>query len=119
MGSIDCCCLFIKDVKRYKKAWQCNATYANDEFDDGSNMMEIDYRHYGLSTSRRMTSLKLYCLFRRYGVAGLQRCVRNAVKCAKYFECLVQKDNRFEVSNDVVLAVVCFRQKRFSKCCRY
>lgn len=58
-----------------------------------------------------MRALKIWFLFRSYGVTGLQESVRNRIRLAKYFESLVLKDNRFEVTNLVELGVVCFRQK--------
>lgn len=114
LGAVDCCCMYLKNVKRYKQAWQMNATYFHDGFtsDPKHSPAEIDYRHYGLATSRRMRSLKLFCLFRYYGISGLQHYVRNTCMCAKHLAELVKKDKRFEISNgEPVLGCVCFRQK--------
>lgn len=114
LGAVDCCCMYLKNVKRYKQAWQMNATYFHDGFtsDPKHSPAEIDYRHYGLATSRRMRSLKLFCLFRYYGISGLQHYVRNTCMCAKHLAELVKKDKRFEMSNgEPVLGCVCFRQK--------
>ena len=50
-------------------------------------------------------------MIRRYGVEGLQRYIRDHVRLAKKFECLVRHDDRFEVCNEVILSLVCFRLK--------
>ncbi len=65
----------------------------------------------GIPLSRRFRSLKLYFVFRMYGISGLQNYMRNHIRLAKYFESLVKKDDRFEVKNDVHLGLVCFRLK--------
>lgn len=104
LGAIDCACLYLKNTAEYKRAFEIDATYLIKEYDDESEQCNlIDYRHYGVSLSRRMRSLKLWFLFRTYGVSGLQNYVRNIIQCAKVFEDCVRSDHRFEVCNKVVL----------------
>lgn len=112
LGAVDCGCLFLKNTAEYKRAFEIDATYLIREYDDDSEQSNIiDYRHYGISLSRRMRSLKLWFLFRSYGVSGLQNYIRNLIQCAKVFEDCVRSDHRFEVCNKVILGLVCFRQK--------
>lgn len=61
----------------------------------------FDYRHWGIPLSRRFRALKLWFVFRSYGISGLQAYIRNHVKLARRFENHVLKDKRFEVMNDV------------------
>uniref|UniRef100_A0A8C8CV73 Aromatic-L-amino-acid decarboxylase n=1 Tax=Oncorhynchus tshawytscha TaxID=74940 RepID=A0A8C8CV73_ONCTS len=56
-------------------------------------------------------SLKMWFVFRMYGLKGLQDYIRKHVELAKEFESLVRADQRFEISADVVLGLVCFRLK--------
>lgn len=50
-------------------------------------------------------------MIRNYGIEGLQKYVREHCRLAKKFEALVKADSRFEVVNQVVLGLVCFRLK--------
>ncbi|XP_075237768.1 aromatic-L-amino-acid decarboxylase-like [Lycorma delicatula] len=71
----------------------------------------IDRRHWHIPLSRRFRALKLWFVFRLYGICGLQEYIRNHIKQAKYFESLVREDDRFEVLNIVRCGLVCFRLK--------
>lgn len=68
-------------------------------------------QHWGIPLSRRFRSLKLWFVVRRYGIAGLQHYIREHVRLAKKFEQLVRSDSRFEVVNQVIFGLVCFRLK--------
>lgn len=113
-GAAEFSCLWIRNVTQYKKPWLIQATYLiRDENDDGQDDFqkanEIDFRDYGVPLSRRMRSIKIWLLFRTYGVIGLQQMVRDKISLANYLASLIQNDHRFEVLN-VKLGVVCFRQ---------
>lgn len=114
LAAIDLACMWVRDVNVYKQAWHIDATYLMDVYDKKVNEIskecDIEYRHYGIALSRRMRALKLWFLFRIYGMEGLQEYVRRIIRLAKYFESLVRSDNRFVVTNLVELGVVCFRQ---------
>uniref|UniRef100_A0A673XJX8 Aromatic-L-amino-acid decarboxylase n=1 Tax=Salmo trutta TaxID=8032 RepID=A0A673XJX8_SALTR len=67
--------------------------------------------HWQIPLGRRFRSLKMWFVFRMYGLKGLQDYIRKHVELAKEFESLVRADQRFEISADVVLGLVCFRLK--------
>ncbi|TRZ03991.1 hypothetical protein DNTS_018903, partial [Danionella cerebrum] len=67
--------------------------------------------HWQIPLGRRFRSLKMWFVFRMYGLKGLQAYIRKHVGLAKEFESLVQADQRFEISAEVVLGLVCFRLK--------
>ncbi|XP_013792954.1 aromatic-L-amino-acid decarboxylase-like, partial [Limulus polyphemus] len=71
----------------------------------------VDYRHWGITFGRRFRSLKMWFVFRMFGVSGLQAYIRKHVSLAHEFEDLVRKDVRFELIFPVTLGVVCFRLK--------
>lgn len=102
--NFDASAMWVKDVMALKTALTVNPLYLQHE-----HASAIDYRHYGIPLSRRFRSLKLWFVFRSYGISGLQKFIRNHIQLAKRFESLVNSDDRFEVRNDVHLGLVCFR----------
>lgn len=100
----DASCMYVKDVMCLQSALTVNPLYLH--LDCSS---QIDYRNYGIPLGRRSRGLKLWFVFRSYGIEGLQRYMRNHNVLAKRFERHVKDDKRFEVVNDVHLGLVCFR----------
>lgn len=105
LTNFDASAMWVKDVLTLKKALNVDPLYLQHVHN------AIDYRHYGIPLSRRFRSLKLWFVFRTYGISGLQAYIRNHMALAKKFEILVRKDDRFEVCNDVRLGLVCFRMR--------
>lgn len=108
LTAFDSSCLWARNVSQLKEGLIINPYYLQAEYD---HERQIDYRHYGVSLSRRFRSLKLWFLFRTYGVSGLQKYVRNIMEHAKIFEELVRADSRFEVVNIVTVGLVTFRYR--------
>uniref|UniRef100_A0A670YX94 Aromatic-L-amino-acid decarboxylase n=1 Tax=Pseudonaja textilis TaxID=8673 RepID=A0A670YX94_PSETE len=67
--------------------------------------------HWQIPLGRRFRSLKMWFVFRMYGVSGLQEYIRKHVRIAHEFKDLVLQDDRFEICADVILGLVCFRLK--------
>uniref|UniRef100_A0A4W4E4E7 Aromatic-L-amino-acid decarboxylase n=1 Tax=Electrophorus electricus TaxID=8005 RepID=A0A4W4E4E7_ELEEL len=80
-------------------------------FDRITELGPICEYHWQIPLGRRFRSLKLWFVFRMYGLRGLQAYIRKHVGLAKEFERLVRNDERFEICADVVLGLVCFRLK--------
>ncbi|KAG1691509.1 Tyrosine decarboxylase [Nymphon striatum] len=70
-----------------------------------------DTVNWGIALTRRFRSLKIWFVIRNYGIQGLQKHVRKQMRLAKLFEDLVKNDDRFEITNKVILGLVCFRIK--------
>ncbi|XP_034617229.1 aromatic-L-amino-acid decarboxylase-like [Trachemys scripta elegans] len=68
-------------------------------------------QHWQIPLGRRFRSLKMWFVFRMYGVKGLQEYIRKHVKLSHEFENLVLQDKRFEICAEVTLGLVCFRLK--------
>ncbi|XP_030652508.1 aromatic-L-amino-acid decarboxylase isoform X12 [Nomascus leucogenys] len=86
------------------------------------NLLEVgpiwlitDYRHWQIPLGRRFRSLKMWFVFRMYGVKGLQAYIRKHVQLSHEFESLVRQDPRFEICVEVTLGLVCFRLKGSNK----
>lgn len=106
LTNFDASAMWVKDVMSLTTALNVDPLYLQHDHN------AIDFRHYGIPLSRRFRALKLWFVFRSYGIAGLQAYIRNHIRLAKRFENLVKQDKRFEVRNDVNLGLVCFRLKR-------
>uniref|UniRef100_A0A8D8NBY8 Tyrosine decarboxylase n=6 Tax=Culex pipiens TaxID=7175 RepID=A0A8D8NBY8_CULPI len=106
LTNFDCSAMWVKDTKLLTSALAVDPLYLQHDHNGA-----VDYRHYSIPLSRRFRALKLWFVFRSYGIAGLQKYIRNHITLAKRFEGLVNKDERFEVRNDVNLGLVCFRLK--------
>nr|CAH7725483.1 unnamed protein product [Callosobruchus chinensis] len=106
LTAFDCSAMWVRDKLKLTKALVVNPLYLEHSH---SKDLSIDYRHWGIPLSRRFRSLKLWFVFRRLGISGLQNYIRHHIKLAQRFEELVIKDKRFEVCNEVKLGLVCFR----------
>uniref|UniRef100_A0A1B6G856 Tyrosine decarboxylase n=1 Tax=Cuerna arida TaxID=1464854 RepID=A0A1B6G856_9HEMI len=103
--NFDCSCLWVKERKKLIGALNVDPLYLKHEHEDEV----FDYRHWCIPLSRRFRSLKMWFVFRSYGISGLQEYIRNHVRLARLFENHVLKDKRFEIVNDVRMGLVCFR----------
>ncbi|CAI5442109.1 unnamed protein product [Caenorhabditis angaria] len=105
--NFDCSTMWVRDRFKLTQALVVDPLYLQHSWAGES----IDYRHWGIPLSRRFRSLKLWFVIRMYGVEGLQKYIREHVRLAKRFEMLLKNDARFEVINEVIMGLVCFRLK--------
>uniref|UniRef100_A0A665U863 Aromatic-L-amino-acid decarboxylase n=1 Tax=Echeneis naucrates TaxID=173247 RepID=A0A665U863_ECHNA len=102
-------------VNRVKKrtdiigAFKMDPLYLKHENQESGGVLSLP--HWQIPLGRRFRSLKLWFVFRMYGLQGLQAHIRKQVALAKEFESLVRADKRFEICAEVVLGLVCFRLK--------
>ncbi|XP_078544241.1 aromatic-L-amino-acid decarboxylase-like isoform X4 [Lissotriton helveticus] len=107
--NFDCSTLWVKERTDLTDAFKLNPVYLQHNHQECG--LITDYRHWQIPQGRRFRSLKLWFVFRLYGVKGLQEFIRKHVRLAHEFEDLVRQDERFEISADVTLGLVCFRLK--------
>ncbi|KFM81141.1 Aromatic-L-amino-acid decarboxylase, partial [Stegodyphus mimosarum] len=105
--NFDCSAMWVKNRQDITEAFSVNPTYLRHDKEG----LIPDYRHWQIPLGRRFRSLKLWFLFRMYGVEGLRKHIRKQVALAKEFEKLLHEDERFEVVGPVLLGLVCFRIK--------
>ena len=105
LTAFDTTCLWVKNIFDFTSAFAVDPLYLQHQHENSV----VDLRHFGTPLSRRFRSLKLFFVFRMYGLEGLQKHVRRVIAMGKHFEKLVKSDNRFEVLNEVYLGLVCFR----------
>uniref|UniRef100_A0A7N4NMV6 Aromatic-L-amino-acid decarboxylase n=1 Tax=Sarcophilus harrisii TaxID=9305 RepID=A0A7N4NMV6_SARHA len=107
--NFDCSAMWVKKRADLIGAFKLDPVYLQHHNQESG--LVTDYRHWQIPLGRRFRSLKMWFVFRMYGVKKLQEYIRKHVKLSHEFESLVQKDPRFEVCAEVVLGLVCFRIK--------
>uniref|UniRef100_A0A6Q2YHG7 Aromatic-L-amino-acid decarboxylase n=1 Tax=Esox lucius TaxID=8010 RepID=A0A6Q2YHG7_ESOLU len=107
--NFDCSTMWVRDRSDLIGAFKMDPLYLKHDHQESG--LITDYRHWQIPLGRRFRSLKMWFVFRMYGLKGLQDYIRKHVELAKEFETLVRADPRFEISADVILALVCFRLK--------
>ncbi|KAI1297692.1 Aromatic-L-amino-acid decarboxylase [Halotydeus destructor] len=102
--NFDCSTLWLKDPSHVVNAFNVNPVYLRHEVQG----QIPDYRHWQIPLGRRFRSLKMWFVFRLYGVKGLQEHIRKQIALARKFEDLLKMDARFEVVHSCPMALVCF-----------
>ncbi|XP_055331887.1 tyrosine decarboxylase-like [Paramacrobiotus metropolitanus] len=103
--NFDCSTMWVRDRFKLTEALIVDPLYLKHSHSERA----IDYRHWGIPLSRRFRSLKLWFVIRSYGIDGLRRYILEHCRLAKKMENLIKQDSRFEIMNNVVLGLVCFR----------
>ncbi|XP_045876603.1 aromatic-L-amino-acid decarboxylase isoform X2 [Meles meles] len=111
--NFDCSAMWVKKRTDLIGAFKLDPVYLKHSHMDSG--LITDYRHWQLPLGRRFRSLKMWFVFRMYGVKGLQAYIRKHVRLAHEFERLVRQDPRFEICAEVTLGLVCFRLKGSNK----
>ncbi|XP_010623179.1 aromatic-L-amino-acid decarboxylase isoform X2 [Fukomys damarensis] len=107
--NFDCSAMWVKQRSDLTGAFKLDPVYLKHSHQDSG--LITDYRHWQIPLGRRFRSLKMWFVFRTYGVKGLQAYIRKHVQLAHEFESLVRQDPRFEICMEVTLGLVCFRLK--------
>ncbi|XP_064409322.1 aromatic-L-amino-acid decarboxylase-like isoform X2 [Latimeria chalumnae] len=107
--NFDCSVMWVKKKTDLTHAYRTNPVYLQHDYEDFE--LITDFRHWEIPMGRRFRSLKIWFVFRMYGVKGIQEHIRKYVRLAHEFENLVHQDGRFEICAEVVLGLVCFRLK--------
>ncbi|XP_012720078.1 aromatic-L-amino-acid decarboxylase [Fundulus heteroclitus] len=107
--NFDCSAMWVKKRADIIGAFKMEPLYLKHENQESG--LVTDYRHWQIPLGRRFRSLKMWFVFRMYGLKGMQAHIRKQVALAKEFESLVRADKRFEICAEVVLGLVCFRLK--------
>ncbi|MBA0705215.1 hypothetical protein Golax_017423, partial [Gossypium laxum] len=95
LSGLDCCCLWVKHPTALVKALSTNPEYLRNKQSESDSV--VDFKDWQVGTGRRFKSLRLWLIFRTYGVVNLQGHIRSDVGMAKIFEEFVRSDPRFEI----------------------
>lgn len=105
LTNFDCDLFWTRDRRSLIEALSVNPAYlATRESQAGA----VDFRDWQVPLGRRFRALKLWFVFRHYGLEGLREHVRDGVRLAALFESLVRDDGRLEVVTPRRLDLVCF-----------
>ncbi|XP_033837562.1 aromatic-L-amino-acid decarboxylase [Periophthalmus magnuspinnatus] len=107
--NFDCSSMWVKKRADIIGAFKVEPFYL--KHDNQESGLVTDYRHWQIPLGRRFRSLKMWFVFRTFGIKQMQAHIRKQVALAKEFESLVRADKRFEICAEVVLGLVCFRIK--------
>ncbi len=103
--AFDCSTYYVRDVEHLVRVMGTAPSYLRSAADPAA----ITYRDWGVPLGRRFRALKLWCLIRSEGVAGLQRRLRRDLANARWLEGEVRRAPGWQVVAPVVLQTVCVR----------
>lgn len=109
LTNFDCGCLWVADRAPLIQALSVTPEYLRNAASDAGSV--VDYRDWQIPLGRRMRALKLWFVMRAYGIEGLQNYIRSHISLAAEFESLVRGDDRFEITNQRTVNLVCLRLK--------
>ena len=102
--------LYLKDMELLKRAFSLTPEYLrNAEEGQVMNLMDT-----GVQLGRRFRSLKLWMIFRCFGLEGLRERLRYHLRLAAELGRMVEESEEFELSLPVSMSLVCFRWKGHS-----
>uniref|UniRef100_A0A3Q3GVL2 Aromatic-L-amino-acid decarboxylase n=1 Tax=Labrus bergylta TaxID=56723 RepID=A0A3Q3GVL2_9LABR len=107
--NFDCSALWVKKRADIIGAFKMEPLYLKHENQESGRII-TDLNQKTL-IRLRFRSLKMWFVFRMYGLSGIQAHIRKQVALAKEFESLVRADQRFEICAEVIMGLVCFRLK--------
>lgn len=110
LSYLDCCCLWVKNPTILVNALSTNPEYLRNKPSESDSV--VSYKDWQVGTGRRFKSLRLWLVFRSYGVSNLQKHIRSDIEMAKTFERFVRSDPRFEMVVPRLFSMVCFRLKQ-------
>ncbi len=101
---IDCSVLFTARPEAFRRAFSLVPEYLRTDVTGVVDLMD-----YSFQLGRRFRALKLWFVFRHFGLEGLKEAVRRHVRLARTFASRVDEHPAFERLAPVPFSVVCFR----------
>ncbi|HEY2850194.1 MAG TPA: pyridoxal-dependent decarboxylase [Gemmatimonadaceae bacterium] len=106
-AAMDCSVYYVRDAEHLVRVMSTNPSYLRSSADGAVK----NFRDWGLPLGRRFRALKLWCLIREQGVAGLQARLRRDLENAKWLESQVRTAPEWRVLAPVALQTVCVRHE--------
>ncbi|VAI52586.1 unnamed protein product [Triticum turgidum subsp. durum] len=108
LTNMNCCCLWVVSPALLTSALSSNPEYLNNVGGEGAAEV-VNYKDWQIALSHPFRAMKLWLVLRRYGVAGMRAYIRRHVDMAKWFETMLEADERFEVVVPRRFSLVTFR----------
>ena len=105
--AFDCSLYYVRDQEHLVRVMSTNPSYLQSAVD--SRVKNL--RDWGIPLGRRFRALKLWCLIREQGVAGLQRRLRRDLDNARWLESRVLEAPHWRVLAPVTLQTLCVRHE--------
>jgi aromatic-L-amino-acid decarboxylase len=108
LGAVfDCSLYYVRDPEHLVRVMSTNPSYLRSAADDRVKNL----RDWGIPLGRRFRALKLWCLLRAEGVAGLQARLRRDLANARWLAEEVRRTPGWRVLAPVPLQTVCVRHE--------
>jgi aromatic-L-amino-acid decarboxylase len=105
--AFDCSLYYVRDPQHLVRVMSTNPSYLQSAADDRVK----NYRDWGIPLGRRFRALKLWCLIRAEGIAGLQTRLRRDLANARWLAEQVRTTPNWHVLAPVHLQTLCVRHE--------
>jgi aromatic-L-amino-acid decarboxylase len=102
---LDFSVLYMRDLERLRRVFSLVPEYLRGDTVEA----EKNYMDYGIQLGRRFRALKAWVIWRSLGRAGVVARLREQIRLANLLADWIKKDDRFELSAQPSMGVVCFR----------
>jgi aromatic-L-amino-acid decarboxylase len=102
---LDFSVLYVRDLERLRRVFSLVPEYLRGDTIE----TEKNYMDYGIQLGRRFRALKAWVIWRSLGRVGVVDRLREQIRLANRLVDWIKKDNRFELSAQPSMGVVCFR----------
>jgi aromatic-L-amino-acid decarboxylase len=102
---LDFSVLYVRDLARLRRVFTLVPEYLRGDTVEA----EKNYMDYGIQLGRRFRALKAWVIWRSLGRTGVVASLREQIRLANLLANWIKKDDRFELSAQPSMGVVCFR----------
>ena len=102
---LDFSVLYVRGLERLRRVFTLVPEVLRGDTIEG----EKNYMDYGIQLGRRFRALKAWVIWRSLGRTGIVARLREQIRLANLLAEWLKEDNRFELSAEVSMGVVCFR----------
>jgi aromatic-L-amino-acid decarboxylase len=102
---LDFSVLYVRDLARLRHVFSLVPEYLRGDTVEA----EKNYMDYGIQLGRRFRALKAWVIWRSLGRTGVVGRLREQIRLANMLADWIRNDDRFELSTDPSMGVVCFR----------
>ena len=102
---LDFSVLYVRGLERLRRVFTLVPEVLRGDTIEG----EKNYMDYGIQLGRRFRALKAWVIWRSLGWAGVVARLREQIRLANLLADWIKKDDRFELSAQPSMGVICFR----------